>query len=52
MQSTLAVNQVTQAGVWEAKWWTKGDDPVNSGEWGVWKAKPAQQTVLTKIGFS
>ncbi|MCY9828544.1 glycosyl hydrolase family 18 protein [Vibrio chagasii] len=31
-------DQVTQAGkVWEAKWWTKGDDPVNSGEWGVWK---------------
>ena len=31
-------DQVTQAGkTWEAKWWTKGDDPVNSGEWGVWK---------------
>ncbi|MFV8459865.1 glycosyl hydrolase family 18 protein [Vibrio campbellii] len=31
-------DQVTQASkTWEAKWWTKGDDPVNSGEWGVWK---------------
>lgn len=31
-------NQVTWAGkVWEAKWWTKGDDPSKSGQWGVWK---------------
>tara|TARA_Y100001956_G_scaffold81064_1_gene97660 strand:+ start:4323 stop:6860 length:2538 start_codon:yes stop_codon:yes gene_type:complete len=31
-------NQVSWAGkVWEAKWWTKGEDPSKSGEWGVWK---------------
>jgi len=31
-------DQVSQAGkVWEAKWWTKGDTPSKSGEWGVWK---------------
>ncbi|WP_217532456.1 glycosyl hydrolase family 18 protein [Vibrio metschnikovii] len=31
-------NQVTWAGkVWEAKWWTQGDDPAQSGAWGVWK---------------
>ncbi|WP_391091704.1 glycosyl hydrolase family 18 protein [Vibrio sp. NH-UV-68] len=30
--------QVTWAGkVWEAKWWTQGDDPTQSGQWGVWK---------------
>ncbi|AUI87601.1 chitinase [Vibrio azureus] len=29
---------VTHAGkTWEAKWWTQGDDPAKSGEWGVWK---------------
>lgn len=29
---------VSQAGkVWEAKWWTKGDEPSTSGKWGVWK---------------
>ncbi|MCG3732808.1 glycosyl hydrolase family 18 protein [Vibrio cincinnatiensis] len=32
-------NQVTWSGtVWEAKWWTQGDDPTQSGAWGVWKA--------------
>ncbi|MGD8172124.1 glycosyl hydrolase family 18 protein [Vibrio sp. TRT 21S02] len=31
-------DQVTWAGkVWEAKWWTTGEDPSKSGEWGVWK---------------
>ncbi|RTZ18150.1 chitinase [Vibrio aquaticus] len=31
-------DQVSWAGkVWEAKWWTKGDDPSKSGQWGVWK---------------
>ncbi|KJY84504.1 chitinase [Vibrio galatheae] len=30
--------QVSWAGkVWEAKWWTQGDDPAQSGPWGVWK---------------
>lgn len=23
--------------IYEAKWWTTGENPVNSGEWGVWK---------------
>ena len=23
--------------VWQAKWWTQGDNPSMSGEWGVWK---------------
>lgn len=22
--------------MWTAKWWTQGDDPAQSGEWGVW----------------
>ncbi|MBW3695126.1 chitinase [Vibrio sp. T187] len=31
-------DQVTHGGkVWEAKWWTKGDEPGTTGEWGVWK---------------
>lgn len=31
-------DQVSQAGkTWEAKWWTQGNDPSTSGEWGVWK---------------
>lgn len=31
-------DRVTHGGrVWEAKWWTQGDDPSQSGEWGVWK---------------
>ncbi|KFI13253.1 chitinase [Vibrio coralliilyticus] len=31
-------DQVTWDGkVWEAKWWTQGDDPAQSGQWGVWK---------------
>ncbi|XZG70853.1 glycosyl hydrolase family 18 protein [Chitinibacteraceae bacterium HSL-7] len=30
--------RVTQNGnVYEAKWWTQGDDPSKSGDWGVWK---------------
>ncbi|GLS04038.1 hypothetical protein GCM10007860_11840 [Chitiniphilus shinanonensis] len=23
--------------IYEAKWWTKGDNPAQAGEWGVWK---------------
>ena len=23
--------------VWQAKWWTQGDNPSLSGDWGVWK---------------
>lgn len=31
-------DQVSHSGnVWEAKWWTTGDNPSQSGEWGVWK---------------
>ncbi|KOO09949.1 hypothetical protein AKJ18_36760, partial [Vibrio xuii] len=31
-------DQVSWAGkVWEAKWWTRNDDPTKSGQWGVWK---------------
>ncbi len=31
-------DQVTQGGkVWEAKWWTTGEDPTTAGQWGVWK---------------
>ncbi len=31
-------NQVGHAGkLWEAKWWTRGEDPSKSGQWGVWK---------------
>lgn len=24
--------------LWQAQWWTQGDDPAESGPWGVWKA--------------
>ncbi|OEF23789.1 glycosyl hydrolase family 18 protein [Vibrio rumoiensis] len=31
-------NQVTHEGtLYEAKWWTQGQNPSQSGEWGVWK---------------
>lgn len=31
-------DQVTWANqVWQAKWWTLGEDPSQSGQWGVWK---------------
>ncbi len=31
-------DQVTYDGVlYEAKWWTKGENPSRSGEWDVWK---------------
>lgn len=31
-------DQVSNSGkVWEAKWWTQGDEPSTSGDWGVWK---------------
>ncbi len=31
-------DQVTYSGsTWEAKWWTRGEDPTKSGQWGVWK---------------
>lgn len=34
----LGGDQVTQAGkTWEAKWWTTGENPTQSGQWGVWK---------------
>lgn len=34
----VAGNQVTFEGkIYEAKWWTKGEKPTASNEWGVWK---------------
>ena len=31
-------NQVSYAGhTWQAKWWTTGETPGTTGEWGVWK---------------
>ncbi|NNN44815.1 MULTISPECIES: glycosyl hydrolase family 18 protein [unclassified Vibrio] len=31
-------DQVVWSGkVWQARWWTQGDDPAQSGPWGVWK---------------
>ncbi|WP_169307354.1 cellulase family glycosylhydrolase [Chitiniphilus eburneus] len=31
--------RVTHNGVnYEAKWWTQGDNPAQSGDWGVWKS--------------
>ncbi|MBW4720022.1 chitinase C-terminal domain-containing protein [Saccharothrix obliqua] len=31
-------NQVSHKGnKWQAKWWTQGDEPGTTGEWGVWK---------------
>ena len=31
-------DQVTQDGtLYEAKWWTQGQDPSQAGEWGVWE---------------
>ncbi|MGR5266604.1 glycosyl hydrolase family 18 protein [Vibrio astriarenae] len=31
-------DQVTWAdSLYEAKWWTRGEDPTQSGQWGVWK---------------
>lgn len=30
--------QVAYSGIiYEAKWWTQGDNPASSGQWGVWK---------------
>ncbi len=34
-----AKEQVVWAGqVWQAQWWTQGDNPSDAGPWGVWKA--------------
>ncbi|OGV18755.1 MAG: hypothetical protein A2X47_01010 [Lentisphaerae bacterium GWF2_38_69] len=34
---------------YEAKWWTQGENPANSGQWGVWKdigqSKPSENKV-------
>lgn len=33
-----AGDQVTHAGsAWHAKWWTSGEEPGTTGEWGVWE---------------
>jgi chitinase len=31
--STVSHNSRT----WKAKWWTKGEEPGTTGEWGVWQ---------------
>lgn len=37
-------------GVYEAQWWTKGDNPSTSGTWGAWKiAAPISVTPTTSI---
>ncbi|MFB4213161.1 5'-nucleotidase C-terminal domain-containing protein [Shouchella sp. JSM 1781072] len=37
-QIYVAGDQVTVEGkLYEAKWWTQGEDPRNSGQWDVWK---------------
>ncbi len=34
----VAGNRVSKNGtIYEAKWWTQGDDPLLSGQWDVWK---------------
>lgn len=31
-------NQVSHKGhLWKAKWWTQGEEPGTTGEWGVWQ---------------
>ncbi len=36
-QVYTAGNEVQHGGkIWRAKWWTQGNDPASSGEWGVW----------------
>ncbi|MDN3612118.1 glycosyl hydrolase family 18 protein [Vibrio ostreicida] len=40
-KASTAYNGGTQVAwkerIWEAKWWTQGDDPELSGQWGAWK---------------
>ena len=28
---------IHQGGAWVAQWWTKGEEPGTTGEWGVWR---------------
>nr|WP_150468105.1 glycosyl hydrolase family 18 protein [Francisella sp. SYW-9] len=30
--------------IYEAQWWTKGENPTNSGEWGVWRVTEGQSS--------
>ncbi|WP_442902189.1 glycosyl hydrolase family 18 protein [Francisella sp. 19X1-34] len=39
----VVVNGVT----YEAQWWTKGENPTNSGEWGVWRVTEGQSSDQT-----
>ncbi|NUL05804.1 chitinase, partial [Streptomyces lunaelactis] len=33
-----ADKQVSRNGhTWKAKWWTRGEEPGTTGEWGVWQ---------------
>ncbi|HSC78765.1 MAG TPA: glycosyl hydrolase family 18 protein [Chitinolyticbacter sp.] len=42
--------------VYEAKWWTQGDNPGQSGEWGVWKkvavSGPSPTPTVTPTGVT
>ena len=36
----VANDEVTHNGkLWRAKWWTKGEEPGTTGQWGVWEEK-------------
>ncbi|XZG71025.1 glycosyl hydrolase family 18 protein [Chitinibacteraceae bacterium HSL-7] len=36
-----------QGSVYEAKWWTQGDNPAQSGDWGVWKLVSSAPSPVT-----
>ncbi|MFP1626977.1 glycosyl hydrolase family 18 protein [Streptomyces sp. 5K101] len=37
-ETYTGTTEVSHAGhVWRAKWWTKGEEPGTTGEWGVWQ---------------
>ena len=39
----VGMERVTHAGaIWEAQWWTRGEIPGTTGEWGVWRLAPAE----------
>lgn len=37
---------------WEAKWWTTGEEPGTTGEWGVWKSVGGQTQPVLSLSFS
>lgn len=41
----VAKDQVSHQGhIWQAKWWTQGEEPGTTGQWGVWLDQGACQT--------